>query len=204
MEKMMAKQKYVRVTTPTGTARYPWLNKPDTKWKEEGEYKVDLVLSKKDAKALADRITSVRDEFYKSEGKAAKKKASLPFADEKDDNDKPTGNVVFKFRVKAKTGDWDRKPKLFDAKGHIIKNAPSIGGGTSMKVSFDIYPWNVASLGVGVTLQPVAAQIIDLVEYDGGGDASDYGFGEEEGFETEDDLEETVGETEESEDEDVF
>lgn len=199
------KTKYDRMTSPKGIAKYPWLTKPDTKFKEEGEYKVDLVVSKKDAEPLIKSITAARDKFAASE--KAKKKAPLPWADDVDDNGKKTGKVVFKFRVKAKTGDWDRKPKLFDTKGGRVSDV-SVGGGTTMKVSFDLYTWNVASLGAGVTLQPVAVQLIDLVEYQGGagGNAEDFGFGEEEGsFESDgdDDLE-SVETDAESEDDDVF
>ena len=198
----MAKQKFKRATTPKGIAKYPWLTKADTKFKQEGEYKVDLIVPKKDVATLIADITAVRDQFAAQE--KAKKKAALPFAEETDDNGKKTGNVVLKFRVKAKTGDWDRKPKLFDVRGNRVTDV-SVGGGSSIKVSFDIYPWNVASLGCGVTLQPVAVQIIDLVEFDGSGSAGDFGFGEEEGsFEGNDDVGSEMEADAESEDDDVF
>ena len=41
-------QQPVTFTTPQGVAQYPWLSKPDTKFSEEGDYKVNLILSKKD------------------------------------------------------------------------------------------------------------------------------------------------------------
>ena len=34
------------ITTPKGIAQYPWLSKPDTKFSEEGEYKVNVILTK--------------------------------------------------------------------------------------------------------------------------------------------------------------
>lgn len=194
--------KYQRLTSPKGIARFPWLNKPDTKFSDVGDYKVDLVMDKKDAEPLVKRITSIRDEFAKKEG--AKKKANLPFAFEEDDNGNKTGRVIVKFKVKAMTGDWDRKPKLFDAKGNRITDA-NVGGGSVLKVSFDAYTWNVASLGAGITLQPVAVQVLELVEFEGGGSASEFGFGAEEGYEADDHgLGEDLEADAESEDEDVF
>lgn len=198
------KSKYVRLTSPKGVARHPWLTKPDTKFNEEGDYKVNLVVSKKDAEPLIKSITSIRDKY--AVATKAKKKADLPWVDEVDDNGKKTGKVVFKFKVAAKTGDWDRKPKLFDAKGNRVTDV-SIGSGTTMKVSFDIFTWPGGKDGCGVTLQPVAVQIIDLVEYQGsGGSAEDFGFEEEEGsFESESDgMEDEVEADSSSEDDDVF
>jgi hypothetical protein len=193
--------KFQRLTSPKGIARFPWLNKPDTKFSEVGDYKVDLVLSAKDAAPLIQRVEAIRDAFAKKEG--AKKKANLPWVDEVDDNGNKTGNVIVKFKVKAMTGDWDRKPKLFDAKGSRIVEA-AVGGGSVLKVSFDAYTWNVASLGAGITLQPVAVQVLELVEFEGGGDASEFGFGEEEGYEATDELGEDLETDAEGEDEDVF
>ena len=40
-------------TTPKGIAQYPWLSKPDTKFSEEGEYKVNVILGKEEASIQA-------------------------------------------------------------------------------------------------------------------------------------------------------
>ena len=37
-------QQPVTFTTPQGVAQYPWLSKPDTKFSEEGDYKVNLII----------------------------------------------------------------------------------------------------------------------------------------------------------------
>ena len=65
------------ITTPTGVALYPWLSKPDTKYNKDGEYKVDLVLSKKDAKPIIDDINGVFQENLDLEMKRQKKKTCL-------------------------------------------------------------------------------------------------------------------------------
>ena len=35
-------------TTPVGVAAFPYLSTPDTKFNEEGEYKVNLILTKEE------------------------------------------------------------------------------------------------------------------------------------------------------------
>ena len=56
----MAKQ---TITTPQGVALYPWLSKPDTEYNKDGEYKVNLVLSKKEAQPMIDTINEVFSEI---------------------------------------------------------------------------------------------------------------------------------------------
>ena len=91
------------VITPTGVALYPWLTKPDTKYSEEGVYSVNLVLSKEDAKPLIKTINEVFEEYLKDEMKKQKKKdlktANPPYSEQLDDNGKPTGNLIFKFKL---------------------------------------------------------------------------------------------------------
>ena len=43
------KNKNVKIITPSGIAQYPWLTTADTKFSETGEFKTNLILSKKDA-----------------------------------------------------------------------------------------------------------------------------------------------------------
>ena len=203
--------KNIKITTPKGTAKFPWLNKADTKFDELGEYKVTLVMSKKDA---APFITAVEKAFkeYKATEKF-KKSAPLPWGDEVDDQGNKTGNVAIRLKTKNKRnkdGDlWDRKPALFDAKGNKINVA--VGGGSVIKVATELYFWNNPSTGIGVSLQPTAVQILELVERETGS-AKSYGFDEEEGFTAdrdevafENDVEEKhVAEDATSEDEDLY
>ncbi len=71
---------------------------------------------------------------------------------------------------------WDRKPTLFDAALKPIQVNP--WGGTTMVVSMSVYCWNAAGKS-GVSLQPVAIQIIDLVE---GGSNAAFGLEATDGF----------------------
>ena len=119
------------ITTETGVALYPWLTKPDTKYSEEGEYKVNLILSKENAAPIIKTIVGVHEDNYKEQLKIQKKKsvtqAAPPFSEELDDNGKPTGNYIFKFKSKAAY-----KPAIFDAKGNPLIDPP-IWGGSELK-----------------------------------------------------------------------
>ena len=47
--------KMVKYTTPKGVAQYPYLDKPDTKFNPQGDYKLNLVLDKKSGKITFDK-----------------------------------------------------------------------------------------------------------------------------------------------------
>lgn len=170
-----------RFTTPVGTAGYASLDRPNTKFSELGDYLVTLYFEKSQKKALEPIIKAAKEALQKKieANPKIKKRPDLPWGEEVDDQGNKTGRIFMKCKASNKE-NWDRKPLQFDAAGKRVNE--SIGSGTKMKVNIDIYTWAVASTGIGVTLQPVAVQIIDLVEYVSGGSADTYGFGEEEGF----------------------
>lgn len=188
------------LTSPKGAFKFPKLTVADTKFKDEGEYSVKLVVAA-DAPGVAQLIAKCDDAAAESlkEAKANAKNAAeakkwetkyLPYAQvEDEETGEPTGEVEFKFTMKAsgvskKTGKpWTRKPALFDAKGAPIKDAVDIGGGTIGKISFQIIPYApTTTVGASVKLALEAAQIIELKQF-GDKSASAYGFGEEEGYE---------------------
>ena len=73
-----------------------------------------------------------------------------------------------------------------DAKGKPLTGETKVGGGSVIKVSYEVVPYYTAIAGAGVSLRLKAVQIIELKAYSGGGNAESYGFGEEEGFEADD------------------
>tara|TARA_R110000764_G_scaffold65147_1_gene136645 strand:- start:1236 stop:1916 length:681 start_codon:yes stop_codon:yes gene_type:complete len=168
------------VTTPTGVALYPWLTKPDTKFNEEGEYKVNLVLSKEDAQPLLKVINSVFEENLKEEIKKQKKKdiktANPPYSEQFDDDGKPTGNLIFKFKSKAAY-----KPAIFDAQNNPMVDPP-VWGGSEIKVNAGLYPYASPLYGAGVSLKIRAVQVIRLVE--GSEGASRFGFDKTSGYDS--------------------
>ena len=60
--------------TETGTAKYPHLNSPDTKWKEEGEYRCPLIFSEE----VADRLRPKLEAFLEKGFNELKKALVLP------------------------------------------------------------------------------------------------------------------------------
>lgn len=181
----MAKKK--KFVTPAGIAVFPRLNRPDTKYNEYGTYSADLRIPVEEAKPLLKELGAVYKGHVGSvhpKFPPRKDRDSIWYFEQDEDGDFLKDHVILKLRaknLKTKTGEiWDRKPKLFDAEGNRIKSLPNVGGGTVMKVSFEADCYS--GKATGVRLIPQAVQIIDLVEYEEGGSAEDYGFGKEEGF----------------------
>lgn len=192
-------------TSPKGIFRYPALAKPDfgnvAFPKPNGEYKVQLVVTPDVAEELLKKIQPL---FDKAVAEGEELFAKLPIASRKKlgqltindlvsviydkETEEPTGDVFFKFStaasgINAKKEAWSRKIALFDAKGKPLAKAPDIWGGTVGKVSFEAAPYFVPGTGTaGLKLYLTAAQIIELVS-GGSRGASEYGFGEEEGYE---------------------
>lgn len=204
---MATKPKNPQYTTPKGIFRYPALTKPDygnEKFpKPNGEYKVQLVLSREAAEELITKLQPHYDaaiaegekKFKELKVENRKKLGSLTandlFSEIYDqETEEPTGDVFFKFATgasgkNAKGESWIRKLALFDAKGKPLVKPPAIWGGTTGRVSFEVSPYFIAGTGAaGLKLYLTAVQVIDLVS-GGGGNAAGYGFGEEDGYEAE-------------------
>ena len=185
------KKKLAKLNTPIGEARWCWLYEPDTRFKDDGEYHVDLVLNAENPKAkeIVAKIKATYDDFKATlddPKKAKKEPKHLGFEPETDDNGDETGNLIFKFKAKAtfvnKKGERVEKtpPAVFDSKLKQIKEPIPIYNGTTMIVNFSPSGY-FNGTNNGVTLYLNAVQIINLVS-GGNGDAKDYGFGEEEGY----------------------
>jgi hypothetical protein len=149
-----------KFTSPKGTAVYPSLTKPDTRYNAEGVYKTGLELKGKDAEGLKETLKEV---FIEEFGAKKMSGAKLPMKENED------GSITFNFKSK-------NQPKVFDAKGNPVKNLADLrlGGGSVIKVAAAAKAYNAGG-NTGVTLYLNAVQIIDLVEYNGSP------FGQEEG-----------------------
>ena len=173
-------QQPVTFTTPQGVAQYPWLSKPDTKFSEEGDYKVNLIIAKEEALPALKLINQVYAENYEKEVKKAKgaeiKKAPPPFSEELDDDSQPTGNIILKFKSKAAY-----KPAIFDAKGIPMIDS-NIWGGSELKVNGSVAAYYTLLIGAGVALRLRAVQVIQYVE-GGSGSADRFGFEAVAGYE---------------------
>lgn len=188
----------IKLNTPEGTAKFPWLTEPDTRFNPEGEYSVNLVLPEDCPKtqALVQKIEKVWEDFKKTlKGPKLKQTPMLGFDKEYTDDGDETGNLIFKF--KAKTGYTDDKgnrkellaPRLFDAKLKPIPEGTPVWGGSTMIVNFTPQAYDHGK-NLGVTLRLNACQIIHLVTATGGASADAYGFSEQEGYVANEDLDE--------------
>lgn len=191
------------IKTPKGIASWPRLAEPDTKFKPEGEYSVKLRLRGADAANLVAIIDQFHDEVCehfaddikeaKAKEKNPKKREAIPErADspykELYENDAPTGEYEFNFKMKAsgvskKTGKpWTRKPSVFDSKARPLQGEAlaKVGGGSVIKVVGEARPFYTAALGAGVSLALEAVQVIEVKTF-GDRSASAFGFGDEGG-----------------------
>jgi hypothetical protein len=212
---MTQKQKRERFVTPEGIAIWPRLNAPDTKFDADGVFSVKLKWAGDDdaANALIAKLTDLRDEAFRqylSENPKVKKVAKTVdfFSAELDDDGEETGFTVMNFKMKAKitakkTGKvYHMKPTIVNAKKVVLKNPPNVGGGSRLKVSFEVAPYfNAKDKEFGLSLRLVAVQIIELVEFGGGGAAAN-DFEEEDGWDGADGADDDSGDDSDGDGED--
>ena len=195
---MGEKKKNIYITTPAGIAKYPWLQKADTRFNAKGTYKVDLIVPKSACEELCKQLDVMAAEAFE-EAKADPKKVAAakakrkvielnaPYLPELDEAGNETGNIVFKFKTNATaeiSGELKEfKPAIFDAKGKPVTTNIFIYGGSKLRVNFSPIKYYTAStFGAGVSCRLNAVQVITLVS--GGRNAGSFGFGaEDEGFE---------------------
>lgn len=211
---MAKKKKYEKVTSPIGVANYPYLNTPDTKFKEEGEYKVDLLLNKVDdaqflgaLKARSEKaVEEAKVKLAEKNKHAQIKKLDVyyPFEVIYDEEGNETEQVKVKFKTKAQFTTKDGKvvnltPDLFDAQGKPLdRQEVIIYAGSEIRVNFTPAPFYSPAINkAGVSLRINAVQVIEL----GTGNsatAESYGFGVvEDGFSADESDFSNDGQTEE-------
>lgn len=180
------RKRNVRFTTEVGIAKWPHLNKPDTKFDKDGAYKLSLILDKKSVKGMMDTAKGVLKDFVDAGLSKSSKMSPLPIRDDKDDKGNPTGDYEVKFKLRAigrsQSDSWEQRPALFDAKGRPMSEL--IGGGSKVKVGCEIVPYSTAATGTGVTLRLKAVQVIELAAVSSGDSFDSWSFSEEEGFTT--------------------
>jgi hypothetical protein len=194
---------YKTGTTPLGVAVFPHLNKADDKFNKV-VFKVNLQVDPEAAQPIADNVEALLVQLEKADPavlcllkekdadklKIAVKQKKVKRADpavlpETDKEGNETGKTILKLKkngtYKDKEGnDVQTKLPLFNAKR--TPTTVNVWGGSEIKVSFKYMPWINAKNEIGVKLGMEAVQV--LVARSGGNkDASEYGFGEEEGYE---------------------
>lgn len=178
----------VKYVTPIGTAQYPWLTEPDTKFNPEGVYKVNMVFDKSpELDFMLKDLSKMLEDFYQetiNNPKNAKVKSKIIKADLYGTVGEDSDKIFIRFKqnavIKSIKGTFNAHIAIFDSKGKPCQDA-KIGGGSRIKICFTAAPYYVPSSRVcGLTLRPVAVQVIELKDI-GGASAESYGFGTEEG-----------------------
>ncbi len=188
-----------KYNTPAGTASYPHLTKPDTKFNDEGEYKCDVIMPAAEATELVDYLEGIRDAYIPTvkKKKGVRQLVAPVFTYELDDADEPSGNVIIRTKLKAsgtrKDGEtWSEKPNLFDSDGNPLAAGIDVWSGSRVIVAGTVKPYDmtVDSIDaegapckiskIGVSLACRGVQIIELVSA-GEKTAASYGFAPVEG-----------------------
>jgi len=144
-------------------AGYVHLEKADTKFVPEGVYHFTALLRGEDAKVAKATIDkAMKENLKKQEGSRL---ATPPY---KVNKDAKTLEIKCKLKAKITLRDGttiDRKVELYDAKTDPIIKKIGIAAGSIVNCAAQIYCWSTASAGCGVTIQPTAVQVVELVSY---------------------------------------
>lgn len=189
-------------TTPIGTLAFPvFLDEPDTKFaadndeNDKGEFKSRLIVSESDSEGFRNQVDEMYSNYIESlKEELGKKKIktsldNLPYFPELDDDDEPTGNYVFRFKLTARVNTrdgrfFDQAPRLFDASNNHMIESPNVGPGTKCRIAGVINPWYNGGKGAGLSLWLQGVQIIELHEKGNlMRDGEDFGFSKTSGFE---------------------
>jgi len=178
------------IVSPKGKALWCKIKEPDRMFNPLGEYSTSLVCDPDDPKvqAFIENLESLRDtaleETKQTLGPKARGYKPFPvYSEEFDQDDNPTGNIVFKFKLKdvdaRKEKGLPAEVEVVDAKKHKISPVPLVGNGSIIRCLAFASPYSMPSTKtVGVTLIWKKLQILELVEYESSVDFDE----EEDGF----------------------
>lgn len=210
---MAANKEHVTAKYVTGKGEltgFIALTKPSTKFNKQGVYTAAILLSKEEGEALAQKIKDIRTEQFKKYGKGTKvaeitkcvpyEKIDPETGEGVPDKD---GRYILKTNSSAyiENGKIGKRIQIINAKKKPVKNV-SIGEGTIARLGVVLSGYSVAGK-TGVSVKLGMVQIIELVEYVGGGFSTDE-FDEEDGFDGvgEDFTDAVIPDTDEAEPED--
>lgn len=178
------------IKTIEGKAMWAKVFEPDTKFNPDGDYSINLLMSEEQAAEMGEYLEGLTQEKFNEEVKRNPKlKNTLsirpPYEPAYDRDGNETGDVEFKFKLKAKvqTRDgqtYEQKPVVVDAKRVPMNGEVLVGNGSVVKVAFEPIPYVIAATKMcGVSLRLKGVQVLDLVEYGNSGASM---FEEEDGY----------------------
>ena len=174
-----------------GTAQWAKVFEPDTKFNPLGDFTINLQMPVAEAAVMSEKLEGIVQVAFKEaiekdprlKNTLSTQEVCQPVYDRDTGDD--TGNVEFKFKLKAKVQKrdgtyYEQQPAVLDSKKVPIGKDTLIGNGSKVKVAFEPIPYVMSSTKkVGVSLRMKAVQVIDLVEY---GNSATSVFDEEDGF----------------------
>ena len=174
-----------------GTAMWAKVTEPDTKFNPDGDYSINIQMPEAESAQMCEKLESiVQAKFAEAVENDPRLKNTLttqpvcqPVYDRETGDD--TGNVEFKFKLKAKVRKrdgtyYEQEPAVFDAKVQPMDKSVLIGNGSKVKVAFEPIAYVMPSTKkAGVSLRLKAVQVIDLIEY---GNSASSVFDEEDGY----------------------
>jgi hypothetical protein len=129
------------ISTNTGVAMYPHLEKPDS-FKGQDKYKIRVALSKTDGATFKAKLSDmIKDEKFDT------KKPKLPFVDAEEGE-----GIIISFASKY-------KPAVFDSKNKPLPSTIRVGGGSKVRVMGELYNY-----GEGISLRLKQVQVVSLAE----------------------------------------
>lgn len=174
-----------------GTAMWAKVFEPDTKFNPDGDYSINLQMPAAKAAPMCEKLDSIIqakfDEAIEKDPRLKNTLTTQPSSNPVYDRDTgdDTGNVEFKFKLKAKVrkrdgSTYEQQPAVVDSKRVPMTKETLIGNGSKVKVAFEPVSYVMPSTKkAGVSLRLKAVQVIDLVEY---GNSATSVFDEEDGF----------------------
>lgn len=174
-----------------GTAMWAKVFEPDTKFNPDGDYSINIQMPVADAADMSEQLDQIVqakfNEAIKEDPRLKNTLTTQPVCQTVYDRDTgdDTGNVEFKFKLKAKVrkrdgSTYEQAPAVLDSKKVPMSKDTLVGNGSKVKVAFEPIPYVMPSTKkAGVSLRLKAVQVIDLVEY---GNSATSVFDEEDGY----------------------
>ena len=169
------------IVTPIAVSRFPWLNRPDTKWQAEGKYKCSLILdpSNEEHAKFIEQISELAKAAYervKADLNPVQKKKLLPevlspLTEQLDEDGNPTGFVILNAsqsaEIKSKKDGkvYKKTVALRDAAGKPFDPSILIRGGSKLRLAVSPQDCLIASgPKAGLSLRLIAAQVVHLAD----------------------------------------
>lgn len=133
-------------------------------------WSIALLLDPSDPETIAftEQLEKCFEEFHGAKAKVNRN--GWPFSDHTTKDEKgrevPTGKIEFRFKRKELTSKGNEKspPMVMDAKKNPWPKDRLIGNGSTVKIAFRPWPWEMQG-GKGMSLELEGVQVIKLVEY---------------------------------------